>query len=448
MIHPERIYEHSQNPAKGNVIYWMSRDQRVKDNWGLLHARQIAEENEKELAVVFCLVDKFLEAGLRQYDFMLHGLGDVSHDLQVKNIPFYILTGNPPEILMNFGENHNVSHIICDFDPLRIKKDWQKEIAQSQNFNLIEVDSHNIVPARVASNKVEFGAYTIRPKIKKKLNEYLGDFPVLKPQSKTKEFTIQSYVWSEINKKIKANKEVGILEWLHPGESSASDMLDFFISEKLSSYSTDRNDPNKDALSNLSPYLHFGHIAAQRVALEILKRVDSDENTESYLEELIIRRELSDNYCFYNPDYDSLKNIPDWAKKTLSEHKADEREFIYSMEEFEQAKTHENLWNAAQRELVVSGKLHGYMRMYWAKKILEWSVSPEEALKIAIYLNDKYNLDGRDPNGYVGCAWAIAGVHDRAWQERPVFGKIRYMNYNGAKRKFDTDSYIKRWLKK
>ena len=362
MIHPQRINELSQNPGKQNVIYWMSRDQRVKDNWGLLYARQLAEENQTELAVVFCLVDNFLEAGLRQYDFMLHGLGEVAHDLQVKNIPFYLLTGNPPQSLMDFSVNHNVSHIICDFDPLRIKQKWQKEILKSQKFNLIEVDSHNIVPARIVSNKVEFGAYTIRPKIRKKLNEFLGDYPSLKPQNKTKDFSIQSIVWSDINKKIKADKAIGIVEWLHPGESSASDILDFFINSKLDSYNTDRNDPNKDALSNLSPYLHFGQISAQRIALEILKRVESDENSETYLEELIIRRELSDNYCLYNPQYDSLENIPDWAKKTLSEHEADEREFIYNLEAFEKSHTHEKLWNAAQNELVISGKLHGYMR--------------------------------------------------------------------------------------
>ena len=159
-----------------------------------------------------------------------------------------------------------------------------------------------------------------------------------------------------------------------------------------------------------------------------------------------MRRELSDNYCYYNTKYDSFDGFPDWAKKTLNEHGKDKREYVYSIEEFEKANTHEDLWNAAQQQLVKTGKLHGYMRMYWAKKILEWSESPEEALRISIYLNDKYELDGRDPNGYVGCAWSIGGVHDRAWTERSVYGKIRYMNYNGCKRKFDVESYIKKWL--
>lgn len=446
-VQVERIFSLSENNRKGNVVYWMSRDQRVRDNWGLLYAREKAAEMGTELAVVFCLVENFLQSGFRQYDFMLHGLSEVAHDLQVKNIPFYILTGDPPEKLISFAEEHQVSHIICDFDPLRIKQDWQRSVAVTGQFNLLEVDSHNIVPARLASKKLEFGAYTIRPKINRLLNEYLGDFPELETQKKTVVFSLQRIDWNDINSKIRVDRSVGAVEWIHPGESAAMDMLNYFISVKLSGYSGNRNDPNADSLSNMSPYLHFGQISAQRIALEIISRGTNDINSEEYLEELIIRRELSDNYCFHNPEYDNLSNMPGWAGKTLKDHEKDEREYIYSTEEFENAATHEDLWNAAQAEMIKTGKMHGYMRMYWAKKILEWSASPEEAMKTAIYLNDKYQLDGRDPNGYVGCAWAIAGVHDRAWQERPVFGKIRYMNLNGAKRKFDTDAYINTWLK-
>ncbi len=165
----------------------------------------------------------------------------------------------------------------------------------------------------------------------------------------------------------------------------------------------------------------------------------------AFLEELIVRRELSDNFCYYNPDYDTTKGFHNWAKQSHSEHCNDERDFTYSLAQFEQAKTHDNLWNAAQKEMVKTGKMHGYMRMYWAKKILEWTKSPEQAMEFSIYLNDKYSLDGRDPNGYAGIAWSIGGVHDRAWGTRPVFGKIRYMNYNGCKRKFDVEGYIEKF---
>lgn len=168
----------------------------------------------------------------------------------------------------------------------------------------------------------------------------------------------------------------------------------------------------------------------------------NDEAKRAFLEELIIRRELSDNFCFYNEDYDNFKGFPEWAKKTLQKHKNDKREYLYSAIEFERALTHDELWNAAQMEIVRKGKMHGYMRMYWAKKILEWSESPEKAMEIAIYLNDRYGLDGRDPNGYTGIAWSIGGVHDRAWNERKIFGKIRYMSHGGCKSKFDVEKYI------
>jgi deoxyribodipyrimidine photo-lyase len=232
------------------------------------------------------------------------------------------------------------------------------------------------------------------------------------------------------------------VSWINPGEDEALKTLRFFVSNKLNEYKKQRNDPNEYGCSQLSPYLHFGQISAQRVAIEVLNSDIQPEAIVSFLEELIIRRELSDNYCYYNPKYDSFDGFPFWAQKTLNEHRLDEREFLYNIGDFENASTHEKLWNSAQNQLKDTGKMHGYLRMYWAKKILEWTSSPEEALKTAIYLNDKYSLDGRDPNGYVGCAWSIGGVHDRAWNQHPVYGKIRYMNESGCRRKFDVKKFI------
>jgi deoxyribodipyrimidine photo-lyase len=298
------------------------------------------------------------------------------------------------------------------------------------------------VPCFYVSQKQEFGAYTIRPKIHKHLLEFLDEFPKLKKMKTSSLLSSNKIEWEKVFASLNVDENVKPVSWLKPGEKAAHKTLKEFIENKLDKYVELRNDPNADVLSNLSPYLHFGQISAQRIAL-IVSGLGNHPSAESFLEELIVRRELSDNFCYYNSDYDSFKGFPEWAKKTLSAHKKDEREFIYSLKKFEEAKTHEDLWNAAQMQLVSTGKLHGYMRMYWAKKILEWSKSPEEALKISIYLNDKYELDGRDPNGYTGCAWAIGGVHDRAWAERPVYGKIRYMNRNGSKRKFDIVKYIK-----
>lgn len=447
MINEKRVRLLQQgNETNGPVIYWMSRDQRVHDNWALLFAQMKALEKKRSLAVVFNLVPKFLEATIRQYGFMLKGLQQVETELQKFNIPLFITKGNPEIEIPKLLDELKASILISDFDPLRIKRIWKRDVAKKISIPFYEVDAHNIVPCLFVSNKVEFGAYTIRPKIHKLLPEFMDDFPDM-IKMKLSELTSEKINWSEASDSLEINRVVEEVDWLKPGEVNAQLALKDFLENRFDRYAEDRNDPNKNALSNLSPYLHFGQISAQRVALTVEQFYRKSPSASAFLEELIVRRELSDNYCYFNPKYDSFEGFPEWARKTLNEHRKDKREYIYSLEKFEQAKTHEELWNAAQMEMVTTGKMHGYMRMYWAKKILEWSKSPEEALSIAIYLNDKYELDGRDPNGYVGCAWSVGGVHDRAWTERPVFGKIRYMNFNGAKRKFDVHSYINKFLK-
>ena len=432
--------------AKGPAIYWMSRDQRVHDNWALIFAQKLAVEKKIPLVVVFNLVPDFLEATIRQYGFMLKGLKEVESELSRYNIPFFLLQGSPQVEIPNFIKRNNVSTLVSDFDPLGIKRIWKKEVAKKIEIPFYEVDAHNVVPCLYVSNKTEFAAHTIRPKIHKLLPEFLDEFSSIKKMSKVASLTADKVDWDHVIKSLKVNREVKEVNWIKPGESDAAISLKNFLENRVEQYAEDRNDPNKNALSNLSPYLHFGQISAQRVALTVQQFYQKNPSSEVFLEELIVRRELSDNFCYYNTNYDSFEGFHNWAKETLNKHRKDKREFVYSLEAFERANTHEDLWNAAQKELLVTGKMHGYMRMYWAKKILEWSKSPEEALRIAIYLNDKYELDGRDPNGYVGCAWSIGGVHDRAWVERPIYGKIRYMNRNGAARKFDINSYIKQFI--
>jgi deoxyribodipyrimidine photo-lyase len=319
-------------------------------------------------------------------------------------------------------------------------------VAKQITIPFYEVDAHNIVPCLYASNKLEFAAYTIRPKIHKALIEFMDEFPSLSKMSKS-EISSDKIDWIKIEKSLRINFDVKEVDWIKPGETEAFKTLNHFLKNKFENYHDLRNDPTKDYQSNLSPYLHFGQISAQRIAHDTEKFKGNPESKKVFLEELIVRRELSDNFCYFNINYDSFDGFHDWAKKSLNEHRKDEREFIYTLKQFESANTHEDLWNAAQKELISTGKMHGYMRMYWAKKILEWSTSPEEALRIAVYLNDKYELDGRDPNGYTGIAWSIGGVHDRAWFERPVYGKIRYMNRNGAANKFDVNTYIKKYFR-
>ncbi|MGD8915264.1 MAG: deoxyribodipyrimidine photo-lyase [Syntrophobacterales bacterium] len=431
---------------KGQVVYWMSRDQRVEDNWALLYAQELAVQMKAPLAVVFCLVPQFLNATLRQFDFMLKGLKQVEKGLTDLKIPFFLIRGWPKKEIPNFASENKVALFVSDFDPLNIKKKWKEEVANSLKIPLYEVDTRNIVPCWIASPKQEYAAYTLRPKIRRSLPEFLEEFPKLQVHPFTWKGKVKSTNWKRVVGGLEVNGDVREVDWLEPGERAARQTLNRFLNKKLQEYDEKRNDPTKNSVSHLSPYLHFGQISAQRVALEVKKSQPKLEKKDSFLEELIVRRELSDNYCFYNEKYDQFEGFHPWAQKTLNEHRGDKREYLYSSEEFEEAKTHDDLWNAAQMEMVLKGKMHGYMRMYWAKKILEWTESPESALEIAIYLNDKYELDGRDSNGYAGIAWSVGGVHDRAWNERPVFGKIRYMSYNGCKRKFDIQSYIQKNL--
>jgi deoxyribodipyrimidine photo-lyase len=440
---PRRIKVLNQGePRKGPVVYWMSRDQRVRNNWALLHAQDLARATGAPLAVVFCLVPSFLNATIRQYGFMLKGLETVEHRLAEHNIPFFLLTGDPVKKIPDFVKKHKAGMLVTDFDPLRIKCSWKTEVAKKVTIPFHEVDAHNIVPCWVASPKQEYGAYTLRPKLRKLLPDFLGPFPKLAKHSRPWKGKVPAVNWQDITRNLRVDRSVPEVDWLIAGEQAAHKVLRAFVKKRLPAYNEARNDPNQHGQSDLSPYLHFGQLSAQQVALTVLRSPAPERAKEAFLEELTTRRELSDNFCFYRPDYDSTSSFPDWAKKTLAEHRRDKREYRYTEEEFEEGRTHDGLWNAAQGEMVMRGKMHGYLRMYWAKKILEWTRTPEEAMRVAIHLNDKYELDGRDPNGYAGIAWSIGGVHDRAWGSRKIFGKIRYMSNNGCRSKFDVHGYI------
>jgi photolyase PhrII len=442
-----RIKTHKPEIRSGGmVIYRMSRDQRVGDNWALFFARQLAESTGRSFVVVFTLMLSYPGANLRHFDFMLRGLETIEQKLQTLNIPFCILLDNDVSIaLKTFIRQNNVTAVVSDFDPLRHKQEWIADINTFEGVAHYEVDAHNIVPCRKASSKAEFGAYTLRPKIKRLLPEFLTGFPTLKPQNNKPSITGNYPSVREAYALSTVDSSVSIINNTVPGEDAALNALHHFISHKLEGYAVNRNNPCIDGQSGLSPYLHFGQLSAQRVAWEVSLLPDSPDK-ETLLEELIVRRELADNFCFYNPHYDSPDGFPEWARKDIDLHRHDEREYLYSRDEFEAATTHDPLWNAAQTEMVRTGKMHGYMRMYWAKKIMEWTPSIETAMEYAIWLNDKYALDGRDPNGYAGIAWSMGGVHDRAWFSRPVFGKIRYMSYSGCKSKFDIQKYILKCL--
>lgn len=425
---------------KGPVIYWMSRDQRVRCNWALLFARKKAGLMGQPLLVVFTLAPSFLGATLRHYDFMLKGLQEVETALRDLNIPFFLLQGEPETEFLCFAGKVKAGAVVTDFSPLRIAGKWKSAIARRLPVSFCETDAHNIVPCWIASGKQEFAARTFRPKITALLGEFLTEFPRLEPLASPVEHP--PVVWSRVRQALKADPLVPPVEWLKPGEKAAEECLETFLRSRLPRYAEERNDPNAGVLSDLSPYLHFGQISAQLTAMRTAESGAPEVDKKAFLEELIVRRELSENYCCFNDRYDSYEGLPSWARETLKQHSGDRREYLYSPEVFEKAGTHEKLWNAAQLELVTTGKIHGYMRMYWAKKILEWSETPNQAFETALFLNDRYALDGRDPNGYTGISWSIGGLHDRPWFERPVYGRIRYMNASGCARKFDVNRYI------
>tara|TARA_B100000686_G_scaffold111291_1_gene118595 strand:+ start:53159 stop:54496 length:1338 start_codon:yes stop_codon:yes gene_type:complete len=426
-----------------SVLYWLNRDKRLRDNWALLFSQKIAIKNKVPLIVCFQYIGEFPTSNIRQYGFLFKGMEELEKELRKLNINFFLLRGKAQYVIPKLIEKQSVGAIITDYTPIKIYRKRLNQVLGKVNIPVYQVDTHNIVPCWVSSDKKEYAAYTIRKKIQRNLDFFLTDIPQIinHPYGQVNQQIIK---WEKILSNLNVDNTIEEISWMIPGENAAAERLRL-LKINLDGYHHNRNDPTIDALSNLSPYFHFGHISPQRVAWEIKTSSLHDRDKDSFLEELIIRRELSDNFCEYETNYDYFEGFHSWAQKTLNAHRNDEREFLYSVEQFESGETHDPLWNAAQNQMINTGKMHGYMRMYWAKKILEWSSSPELAIQTAIDLNDKYELDGRDPNGYTGIAWSIGGVHDRAWYERPIYGKIRYMNYNGCKNKFDIKLYISRY---
>ncbi|KAL4716848.1 hypothetical protein ACJJTC_012659 [Scirpophaga incertulas] len=430
------------------IVYWMSRDSRVQDNWAFLFAQKLAIKNQVPLHVCFCLIAKYLDASVRQFHFLIKGLEKVSTECKKLNISFHLLEGSGAEALPQWVIDHNIGAVVCDFNPLRVPLGWLEGCKKKlkKDVPLIQVDAHNIIPCWEASNKQEYSARTIRSKINSKLGEYLTEFPPVVKHPYTSNFEPEPIDWDQAIESREADKSVGPVEWAKPGYDEAMKMLHSFIEKRLQIFSSKRNDPTVDALSNLSPWFHFGQISVQRVCLCVQElKSKYTESVNAFLEEAIVRRELADNYCFYCENYDNIEGASSWAQKTLNDHRKDKRSHIYTLEQLANAETHDELWNSAQLQLVREGKMHGFLRMYWCKKVLEWSPSPEDALRYSIYLNDHYSIDGRDPNGYVGCMWSVCGIHDQGWAERAVFGKVRYMNYDGCKRKFNVAAFVARY---
>jgi len=447
-LNTKRILQLSQNKKGSCVLYVMSRDQRTKDNLALATAQKYALDNELPLAVIFVMHQTLINRSFEQYEFMLQGLSEVADTLESKNIPFISMHGKPLEKLSLAFTHFKPSVIFFDMSPFKGARRLKEQL--SEKWPVSVVDTHNIVPVWEASSKQEYGARTIRPKIHRVLDEF--DVDGYEIQSHPHEWPSKAVVpfakvkndfLNQISQIRKNNCSYTFLS----GEANASKALQSFLDNRLKGYSENRNNPVINGLSNLSPYFHYGQLSTLTVYKAALKRLLDDSSLQkdfdALVEEMVVRKELSDNFCYYNDNYDSLQGAPAWALASLSKHANDERQYVYSKEQFENAQTHDQAWNAAQIQLRKQGKIHGYMRMYWAKKVLEWSTSADEAFKTLVYLNDFYSLDGGDPNGYVGILWSVAGLHDRPWGERSVYGTIRCMVYDGLRRKFPIEEYIR-----
>src|SRR3990167_88257 len=439
------------------VVYVMSRDQRVQDNHALYFAQQTALAHKLPLLVCFNLFPSLKMHAREQFEFMIRGLSEVGAELSSLNIPFVTTVSSDGSTLIETLRELNPQSIYFDFSPLNGARAFAKRVSKELTASTYVVDTHNIIPAWIASDKQEFAAHTFRHKVHRHLEKYLVEPGVVIRQTINLEKMPSSVPIASLLDHVTAPRRNIDFE-AKPGTTAALQTLHSFIENKLANYAASRNDIAIDGQSELSPYLHFGSLSSLRVALEVLNATktypllfqkakmaqagdipNQEDGMNALFEEMIVRKELSDNFCLFAPTYDSLSAAPQWAQTTLNEHRDDVREYTYTKDQLETANTHDEAWNAAQRQLLHSGKIHGYMRMYWAKKILEWTNSPEEAFEVALYLNDAYSVDGGDPNGYVGVLWSVAGLHDRPWTERAVFGKIRYMNYAGLQRKFNLD---------
>jgi deoxyribodipyrimidine photo-lyase len=424
------------------VVYWMQRAQRGVDNPALNVAVAAGNALGKPVVVFFAPVPFYPNANLRHYRFLAEGIPDIAQSLQKRNIGF-VLRRFPESSLLRFCDEVKPALVVGDENPIREPESWRRTAARKLRVPHWTVDADVIVPSKLLG-KAQYAARIIRPRLQAKLEQFLVSpkNPKARLSWKKPKGLATLRPDFDITKDWPLDRSVAPVSQWRGGSKEALRLLRQFITHKLPGYATGRNHPEIDHTSRLSPYLHFGHIGPLTVALAVKNCAAPNADKEAFLNQIITWRELSINLVRFNPDYDNFECGEPWAHRTLAKHFKDRRPVTYTAAQLENAETHDELWNAAQMQMVNTGWMHNYVRMYWGKKILEWSRSPAEAYRIAVHLNDKYELDGRDPNGYAGIAWAIVGKFDRPWFERPIFGQIRYMSGASTGRKFDSKRYI------
>jgi deoxyribodipyrimidine photo-lyase len=446
------------------VLYWMQRSQRAEDNHALEAAVALANDLGVGVLVAFGLMDDYPDANLRHYRFMAEGLRDVRAALGKRKIPFVVRHGHPVDVALEAAKDACL--LVCDRGYLRHLRQWRERVADEAPCPVLEVETDVIVPVEAASPKREYAARTIRPKLQKRFDTFCAlpePIQLAKPLKKAPLDGLDARDPATLCEKLKLDRSVGeVSRFFEGGSIEARRRLQVFLEQRLDAYSDHRNQPQTDDTTHMSAHLHFGQISPIRIAVEALDagravtaarqghlfdETPDDPRTKrrkivaELIEELMVRRELAFNYVWYEPRYDRFEALPDWARQTLGEHADDDRPESYGLKRLEQAETEDPYWNAAMREMVVTGYMHNYMRMYWGKKILEWTKSPQLAFKRTLHLNNKYFLDGRDPNSYANVGW-IFGLHDRPWQERAIYGKVRTMTAAGLERKCDIRAYV------
>ena len=447
IIQPQRIKALNDNTRQnGNyVLYWMQQAQRAEDNHALEFAIQQANERSEPLLVAFGLMDDYPEANLRHYVFMLQGLKEVIASLARRNIKMVVQRGHPRDVAIKLAKHSSL--LVCDRGYLRHQKAWRDEVATQVACQVIQVESDVVVPVEVASDKREYAARTIRPKLHKQLEAFLVDLNTTALSVSSLDMRVDGLDLSDplaVAKSLKLPGQVPeVSQFFKGGTTQAKTRLRTFLDEHFKQYTPNRNQPHTTDISHMSMHLHFGQISPLYIAQQVRYAGASQTNTQAYIEELIVRRELAMNYVNFTNNYDAYESLPDWAQRTLAKHRNDPREHLYTPEELANADTHDPYWNAAMNEMRTTGFMHNYMRMYWGKKILEWCPSPQDAFETTLWLNNTFFLDGRDANSFSNVAW-VFGNHDRPWAERSIFGTVRYMNANGLKRKTDPGAYVQK----
>jgi len=433
------------DPDGSCVVYWMQRAQRGVDNPALDLAVQAANALAKPV-VVFFAPRPFPPANLRHYAFLAEGIPDIASELEKRRVGF-VLRRFPDHSLLKFCDEVKPALVVGDENPIRQAAGWRESVAKKLNVPLWTVDADVIVPTKLLE-KEQYSAYVMRPRLQMRIEEYLVPAANTKAKVLWKQpANVKSLaIGVDLTEGWRIDRSVQPVSQWKGGTKQALRLLKDFVQHKLAHYSRERNHPELEGTSSLSPYLHFGHIGPITVALAVEKADVPRAQKDAFLNQLLTWRELAISLVHFNPDYDSFECAEPWAHRTLAQHARDPRPVVYTEAQLENGETHDSLWNAAQMQMVNGGWMHNYLRMYWAKKILEWSSSPAVAHQIAVRLNDKYELDGRDPNGYAGIAWAILGKFDRPWFERPIFGLVRYMSGASTGKKFDSKRYIAQHL--